>query len=130
MAVLIRRFYIRYMWLNLEIDIIDIGGTCLEDLTPIAPMIQRLKFTRKHSEEYFYHAEIRELEHFTNVREIHIVCEDGLYAWLGALEEHYWPCGEENVFFIDPADEERVFRGNEGLDRIADLEEEEYGPWL
>jgi hypothetical protein len=55
------------------------------------------------------------------VEEIHIVCQDGLFSWIGALEEHYWPCGEENVFFIDPDDEDRVFRGDEGLDTIADL---------
>jgi hypothetical protein len=77
------------------------------------------------SSEFFYHSEVRELHRFVNVMEIYVVCADGLYSWLGALEEHYWPCGEENVFFIDPDDGEQVFRGPEGLDKIADMEEQE-----
>jgi hypothetical protein len=113
------------VWANLETDIIDIGESPFREFAQVAPQISRLKFEREHSQEYFYHWEIQELRAFINVKEIHIVCADGLLAWLGALEEHYWPCGVENVYLIDPDDESRVFRGPEGLDKLTEMLDEE-----
>lgn len=52
------------------------------------------------------------------------MCADGLFAWLDALEEHYWPCGNDNVFFIDPDDGEQTFRGPEGQNRIGEMYEQ------
>ncbi|PVH94049.1 hypothetical protein DM02DRAFT_721470 [Periconia macrospinosa] len=111
----------RFVWVNLEIDIIDIGEALFEDYQSIAHFFRRLKFTREESNEVYYHWEVHDLRMFVNVKEMYVVCADGLDAWIGALEEHYWPCGDENVFFIDPKDDNRVFRGNEGLDQIADM---------
>lgn len=107
--------------MNFDIDIIDIGASYLGYYKPVSEYIQRLRLKREESAEAWYHWEVRELLEFPNLKEIYVVCADGLFSWIGALEEHTWPCGEENVFFIDPEDEDRFFRGNKGLDEIADL---------
>lgn len=113
------------MWANLETDIIDIGESSFREVVRVAPQINRLKFEREVSQECVYYWELEELRAFVNVKEIHIVCADGLLAWLGAFEEHYWPCGVENVYLIDPDDESRVFRGPDGLGKIAEMLDEE-----
>ncbi|KAI1197943.1 hypothetical protein F5X97DRAFT_300644, partial [Nemania serpens] len=33
-----------------------------------------------------------------------VVCADSLEAWHCPSEEHYWPCGVENLFFVNPDD--------------------------
>jgi hypothetical protein len=111
----------RHVWVDFDIDIIDIGTSLLENYKPVAEKILRLRLEREESAEGWYHWEVRELLEFRSLEEIYVVCADGLFAWIGASEEHAWPCGEENVSFIDPVDEGRVFRGNKGLDEISDL---------
>lgn len=113
----------RYVWVNLEIDMVSIGTSLFANYKPVAPVIQRLKFERENSSEFFYHSEVQELRDFVNVKEIHVVCADGMRAWHLATEEHYWPCGEENVFMIDPHDG-RMMRGLE-MDEMFDQELEE-----
>lgn len=108
----------RYVWLNLETDMVSIGRSAFRDFASVAPMIKRLRFERQNSEEYFYHWEVEELRTFSNVKEIHIVCADGMRAWHQASEEHYWPCGRENLFFIDP-DDGRMMRSIE-MDAMFD----------
>ena len=108
----------RYVWLNLEIDMTSIGTTLFTNYKLVAPIIQRLKFERENSSEFFYHLEVQELRDFVNVKEIHVVCADGMQAWHLAMEEHYWPCGEESVFMIDP-DDGRMMRGIE-MDEMFD----------
>ena len=90
----------------------------------VAPFIQRLRFAREMQAEWFYYAEVEDVKYFVNTREIWIVPLDGLFSCVGATEDHYWPCGEDNVFFIDPANHERVFRGPDGEDEIDTM----YGP--
>ncbi len=92
----------RYIWLNLEIDMISIGKTSFITFKPVAPQIQRLRFERSNSEESFYYFEATELRTFVNAKEIQVVCGDGLRAWHGAKDDHDWPCSQENLFFIDP----------------------------
>ncbi|PVI06938.1 hypothetical protein DM02DRAFT_638313 [Periconia macrospinosa] len=112
-------FSIRYVWLCPEIDIIDIGEACFGDFQAIAHLFRRLKFKREESDDFYYHAQVRELGMFVNVKEIYVVCAGGLDAWIGALDqEHHWPCRKEDVFFIDPNDDDRVFRGAKGLEMI------------
>ncbi|OAL44476.1 hypothetical protein IQ07DRAFT_241482 [Pyrenochaeta sp. DS3sAY3a] len=109
---------VRYIWLNQEIDVLDISEEALERFRPFAAMIHRLRMERPYY-HFFYDWEGDELEYFVNLKEIHIVCQDGLRAWRDALEDHQWPCGEENVFFIDPVENDRIYRGSEGLDRAT-----------
>jgi hypothetical protein len=114
----------RYVWANLDIDLINIGNSLFDDFQPVAKLFLRLKFEKEMQSESFYHGEVEGVRHFVNAKEIHIVVLDGLFACVGATEEHYWPCGEENVFYIDPDNRERVFRGPDGEDEIDTL----YGP--
>jgi hypothetical protein len=96
----------RYVWVNLDIDTISIGTTGFSCFKNEGHLIRRLKFERENSAsyngEYFYRTEVHDLALFMNVEEIYVVCVDGLIAWWGAVEEHWFPCGAENVFMIDP----------------------------
>jgi hypothetical protein len=106
----------RYVWLNLDIDMVDIGTSEFRYFKSIASTIKRLKFERENSNEAFYNTEKRELVDFTNVEEIHVVCADGFWQWGGALYDHAWPCADDKLVFFDPMDGQ-VARGME-LERI------------
>jgi hypothetical protein len=103
-----RRYRRRCVWLALEIDIVDIGETYFSLFKPVASVIKRLRFERENSDKFFYHSEVNKLRHFVNVKEIQIVCADGLGSWHGATEDHYFPCGEEHVYLVDPEDGEMM----------------------
>ncbi|OBT50751.1 hypothetical protein VE04_09273 [Pseudogymnoascus sp. 24MN13] len=126
----------RYVWVNLDIDMIFLGSGCgLSCFKAAAPSIKRLKFQRENHVEYWYHFESRETLNFINVEEIHVVCEDGWEGWWGATEELPWPCAAENIFFIDVEDdlvmngielERRCEEAHETRERrIRDEEDEE-----
>jgi hypothetical protein len=118
----------RYVWLNLEIDMIDIGryvdkegGTRLESLELHAAGIKRFKFERENTCEWWYHFESNCLRSFVNVKEIHVVCADGIWNWCGATEEHCWHCGVENLYFIDPVENDpdgRLMTATEAEDEV------------
>jgi hypothetical protein len=103
---------LRYVWLNLDIDMVDIGASRFCDYECIVSVVKRLKFERENGNEWFFHSESRQLMKFVSVEEIHVVCADGFWMWAGALYDHGWPCAEEKVVFIDPFDG-RVARGME-----------------
>lgn len=94
----------RYVWLNLDIDMVSIGKTLFRSFRAVHPSIRRLKFSRPNQEEWWYHGEAHETLDFVNAEEIHVVCEDGLGAWWGATYDHGWPCAWENVILIDADD--------------------------
>ncbi|XP_014561983.1 hypothetical protein COCVIDRAFT_85490 [Bipolaris victoriae FI3] len=102
----------RYVWMDLDIDIMDIGTSDFRWYKSIASAIKRLKFSRENGNEAFYHTESNELSMFVNVEEIHIVCADGFWMWGDATHEHPWPCTEDKLLFIDALDG-RVARGLE-----------------
>ncbi|KAI0539138.1 hypothetical protein GGR58DRAFT_465305 [Xylaria digitata] len=77
----IESFEPRYVWLVLEIDMVSIGKCDLGHFTPVALLIRRLKLEREITNEYFERSEIKELQDFVNVKEIHVFCVDGLGAW-------------------------------------------------
>lgn len=93
----------RYVWVNWDMDIISIGTSEFQFFHPSAPLIQRLQFERDNTEDSFYHSEVYDLDAFLNIKEIFIVCVDGLTGWHGAIEEHGFirRCGGENVYLID-----------------------------
>jgi hypothetical protein len=98
-----------YVWLNPETDTVFVrASTRLETLRPVAPLVRRLKITRECTDAVFYYFESEALAAFVNVREICVVCEDGLGAWRRTFQDRFWPC--ENVVFVDPDDENRVMR--------------------
>lgn len=69
--------------------------------------------------EYFYEKEARELDQFVNMEELYIVAGDGLFKWEDIWNDKIcgWVCGFDNVFFIDPEDEWKVYRGYDRLNR-------------
>jgi hypothetical protein len=106
-------FGLRYVWVNFEIDIIYIGdGNHLRLYKAVASQIQRLRFEAEFSDEAFYRSSTKNLQYFTSVKEIFVVCMDGMNTWWGALQEHTWPCDEESVWLIDP-DNGNMMRGFE-----------------
>ncbi|KAI0882845.1 uncharacterized protein GGS22DRAFT_195566 [Annulohypoxylon maeteangense] len=113
----------RYVWLNLDIDMVSIGKTSFEVFKPVALSIKRLRFERENSDEYFFHVEVRELWDWTNTEEIHVVCADGMESWHKASEEHFWPCPLENLWFFDP-DDGRMMRSIE-MEKMLDEQQEE-----
>ncbi|KAI1410091.1 hypothetical protein F5Y13DRAFT_76874 [Hypoxylon sp. FL1857] len=113
----------RYVWLNLDIDMVSIGKTSFRAFAPVALSIKRLRFERENSDESFYHFEVRELWDWVNTEEIHVVCEDGMEAWHGASHEHSWPCALENLWFFDP-DDGRMMRSFE-MEQVLDERLEE-----
>ncbi|KAI2471450.1 hypothetical protein F4781DRAFT_111799 [Annulohypoxylon bovei var. microspora] len=120
----------RYVWLNLDVDMVSIGKTSFRAFAPVASSIKRLRFERENSDESFYHFEVRELRNWVNTEEIHVVCEDGIEAWHCASHEHHWPCALENLWFFDP-DDGRMMRSfemeqmlDENLEELNRLSEE------
>ncbi|KAK4106756.1 hypothetical protein N658DRAFT_491384 [Parathielavia hyrcaniae] len=112
----------RYVWVNWDMDISSIGTSYFSHFHSSAPLIKRLKFERANTDESFYHWEVNDLYAFLNVKEIFVVCADGVRAWHAAIEEHYtkWQCGEENLYLIDP-DDGRIMKATE-LDAMMDQE--------
>jgi hypothetical protein len=89
--------------LNLDIDMIDIGETGLHIFKPAAHTIKCVQFTRDNCCEFWYRTESHELSFFRNATEIYVVlCKDGhMSHYHGASQEYGWPCGNENVVFVD-----------------------------
>ena len=119
----------RYVWLNLDIDMVDIGPSYFSDFKSIASNIKRLKFERENSDDHWYNTEKRRLIDFENVEEIHVVCADGFLQWDDATYDHTWPCAHDKILFFDPLDARgmrsstaagtnRVVKGSE-LERVC-----------
>lgn len=109
----------RHVWLNLEIDIISIGKGVLYWFGPVAASIRRLRVERENMYEAFFDNEYAEIQPFVNLKELHIVCGDGMETWHGFTRyEHFWSCGVEDVTFIDPFDG-RVMKSLD-MDRMFD----------
>jgi hypothetical protein len=94
----------RYFWVDFDIDTLDIGDSAFMLYKAVAPMIKRLKIKGRNSDPIYYHEQIRRIRIFTNVKEIQVVCADGVDNWSGAIAEHFWPCGVQNVWYIEPND--------------------------
>ncbi|XXG94167.1 hypothetical protein Hte_000419 [Hypoxylon texense] len=107
----------RYVWLNLDIDMVSIGKTPFRAFAAVALSIKRLRFERENSNDSFYYFEVMELWDWVNTEEIHVVCQDGMEAWHGASYEHSWPCHPQNLWFFDP-DDGRMMRSFEMEDML------------
>jgi hypothetical protein len=96
----------RYVWVNLDIDLINIGTSDLVYFIPIASTIKRLKLSRDNTDEYgfeecWYEYEEDWLASFTSVEEIHVLCRDGFWNWGNHVYHCRWPCALEKLVFID-----------------------------
>lgn len=98
-------------------DIISIGATEFRVHKPVARLIRRLQFEGENSDSIFYPFLIKDLKIFEHLIEVRVICKDGMNAWWGALEDHEWPCGVDNVWMIDPSNG-TMMKGTE-LDAIC-----------
>ncbi|KAH7071924.1 hypothetical protein BKA63DRAFT_373461, partial [Paraphoma chrysanthemicola] len=103
----------RYVYLNLDTDMVSIGTMYLSLLKPVAHLIKRLRFTRGYRSdyewEYWERNESNDVGLFVNTEEIHVVCEFGNFGdWTGSSVSIYWPCGVENVTMVNPDSDEEL----------------------
>jgi hypothetical protein len=66
-----------YVWLNYDMDMVDIGTSFSWHFEHSASDIKWLKFERKNSDEFWYRIDCKRLANSVNVREIHVICTDG-----------------------------------------------------
>jgi ribosomal protein L11 methylase PrmA len=122
----------RYVWLNLDIDMVSIGDSWLHIFRPIAQMIKRLRFSRDNNDESWCSlGEAEELRHYKNVSEIHVVVSENgdMEDWHGASQRYLWPCGVENVLIIDDKEGQkmRLMDLEHKCDRLSEAESREQG---
>lgn len=89
----------RYIWLNLDIDLIHIGRWDLAYFLPIAASIKRLKLSRKIPDEFDHEMDL--LSSFINVEEVQLVCIGGFIYWGEDVDTIKWPCGKEKLRFLE-----------------------------
>ncbi|KFX90201.1 hypothetical protein V490_06592 [Pseudogymnoascus sp. VKM F-3557] len=94
----------RYIWANLDIDMIFLVGACnLISFEAIAPLIKRLKIQVENEGEMWFQLQGHKIQNFINVEDICVICEDGWYNWAGdsKLSWMSWPCALENVLLFN-----------------------------
>ncbi|KID59421.1 hypothetical protein MAN_10726, partial [Metarhizium hybridum] len=123
----------RYVWVNFDLDMLDVGEAFFEYLEHHGSRVRRLKFEAQNFDECWFHFDSKKLVWFTNLVECHVVSGDGLGAWWGAWEDFYWSCKREDLIFIDKETGQRMnsYEVDEMMDKIqaetwrqAELEEE------
>ena len=95
-----QRAFIRgesYTWVNFEVDLISVGPLDTEWLEAEKTLIQRFRFESENNES-FYHFQSARLRTFTSLKELQILCMDGIGLWVQVAEEIEFPT--ENVLFI------------------------------
>ncbi|KAF3484078.1 uncharacterized protein GIQ15_03402 [Arthroderma uncinatum] len=93
----------RYVWVNFEVDMISIGhhSTFAWELFEAERLlIRRLTFEGE-NDEWFFHFRYHQLAGYSNLEVIHVICYNGVDDWQTAWESIHWPCGPDNVRFID-----------------------------
>lgn len=88
----------RYTWVNFELDMISIKPISFSHLEPEKALIQRLRMEGP-NDEGFLHFQSKELRGFPNLKEVHVVCTDGLMSWRQTTEAVWF--GTKNVKYID-----------------------------
>ena len=84
-------------WINFDVDMISIKPIDFSWIKMEKPLIQRFRFEGE-NDSGFFHFRSKEVKEFTHLRELHIICEDGVMFWINIAEEMDFPT--ENVFFI------------------------------
>ncbi|KAH7633212.1 hypothetical protein B0T09DRAFT_280215 [Sordaria sp. MPI-SDFR-AT-0083] len=89
----------RYIWVNFEVDLINIGKTRFDAFPQFFEhSIRRLKFESAYDYNKFKYDS--HLEHWVNLQEIQIVCTDGIEKWV-LLEDVWGLWKTRNVLLID-----------------------------
>ena len=128
-----------YVWVNLDVDMIDIGEeTCVVHFEPIGHLIRRLRLVRDVTFEgnLFEAAEKYEVKGlFPNVEEVYLVCAAGIEDWeylLGDLTR-FWACPREHLYLLDYKDmpgrpyKRQWYEDGMRFVRAMDLEDEDDG---
>ncbi|OAL47970.1 hypothetical protein IQ07DRAFT_646167 [Pyrenochaeta sp. DS3sAY3a] len=102
----------RYVWLNLDIDFLDIREFLMVYFKPIAATVKRLKLSRANWNPWWCSIEMNEVDNFINVEEIRVVCLDGFSNWGCSFRDSPWPCTYESLAFINE-------KGDECVDHIG-----------
>lgn len=120
----------RYVWLNLDIDMIDIGQEELKRYRPIAKSIKRLKYRAR----TFEYDDVSWLHMFESLAEAHIDCfnEEGLNDWYWTFAPFQLRCDHRNILLIESEngrtitaqelEEEYDRREQEALEEFADAD--------
>ncbi|KAK4643737.1 hypothetical protein QC761_405540 [Podospora bellae-mahoneyi] len=116
----------RYVWFNFGIDVMSVGATDLHDFRAVAHQVRRLRLERELSSEYFSYTESKLFRKFGNLAEVHLVCLDGVLAGYGVTNDIYFPCGPENVYFVDPEEMGGKVMNSVDLDAMMDGECDEF----
>jgi hypothetical protein len=99
----------RYVWLNLDIDVVDIREFYMVYFKPIAATIKRLKLSRDGWDAWWWcRYEKNEIQNFINVKEIRVVCIDGFLHWSLSFRGIPWPCPYESLAFINEKEDQCV----------------------
>lgn len=94
-----------YVWVNFRLDMVLIGDSYSDHVPPAERrLIRRLGFEREYNDLFFRSESEFFTREFPNVEEIHVFCieDDSPCDWYEAWLFCAWPCGRENVKFIDP----------------------------
>ena len=86
-----------YTWVNFDVDLISVGPLDTDWLEAEKTLIQRFRFESENNES-FYHFQSARLRTFTSLKELQILCMDGIWLWVQVAEEIELPT--ENVLFI------------------------------
>ncbi|VUC24125.1 unnamed protein product [Clonostachys rosea] len=86
-----------YTWINYETDMISITPLDFSWFETEKPLIQRFRFESENDESFFYFGSKR-LRALTSLKELHIICQDGVGSWVNVAEEFHFPT--EKVLFI------------------------------
>ncbi|KAG7287398.1 hypothetical protein NEMBOFW57_006909 [Staphylotrichum longicolle] len=118
----------RYVWLNFDVDVVSIGETELRDFRAVARQVRRLRLVRSLDNEFFSYTESELIGSlFTNLAEIYLVClEWGMRSGYKVTDDIYFPCGPENVYFVDTEERGGKMMSSVELDAMMDREWEEF----
>ncbi|RYO98267.1 hypothetical protein DL764_007133 [Monosporascus ibericus] len=117
----------RYVWLNFDVDMVSIGKTDLCDFRAVAYQVRRLRLKRSIYNEYFSYTESELIGNlFANLTEIHLISPEGIRSCYKVTDDIYFPCGPENVYFVDPEQMGGKMISSVDLDAMMDRECEEF----
>jgi hypothetical protein len=89
----------RYVWLNLNIDMIHIGTWNMAYFLPLASSIRLLKLSRRIPDEFDHEMDL--VSRFVNAEEVHLACIGGFVDWGEEVDAVNWPCGKEKLAFLE-----------------------------
>ncbi|KAF3004423.1 hypothetical protein E8E13_010372 [Curvularia kusanoi] len=120
-----------HVFLNWNVDTVDIGKNLLACFQSIAPSVKALKLERDNGDECWYRSDSQKLQAFNQVETIHVMVAPDQVAddWHATSDAYPWPCSNENILITDRHRtmtlkhvEAMCDRNLEGFYRMADPE--------